>query len=310
MKAILALDGGATRTRCAIFDNAGRVLGEAESGPSNHLQQDGQSIENRIAAAVEDALYKAQVSRNDIVCVSAGLAGVDYDGYGAEPMEALFRRLGFTNCLVHGDMVIAHAAALGVQPGIVAIAGTGSVVLGIDGNGRRARVGGWGPLYGDEGSGQYIAAAGLRAAARACDGRGPSTALVDAFTKALGLSDFRQTISRLYGPDAGNIASLCPVAHETAVAGDPVALSLFDDAAKEIAEGITTAARLLCLSDSATLISYQGGVAEHCPLLVERLQEQLHHQLPKAQVVRPRWRPIAGAYLLACAALQWEGRVS
>lgn len=310
MKAILAIDGGATRTRCAIFDKAGRVLGEAVSGPSNHLQQDEQSIEDRVAAAVEDTLRKAQISREGIVCVSAGLAGVDYDGYGAEPMQALLQRLGFANCLVHGDMVIAHAAALAMQPGIVAIAGTGSVVLGIDGNGGRARVGGWGPLYGDEGSAQYIAAGGLRAAARAYDGRGPSTALVEAFTRVLGLSDFRQTISRLYGPDAGNVASLCPVAHETAVAGDAVALSLFDEAAKEIAEGITAAARLLCLSDSATLISYQGGVAEHCPLLVERLHEQIHHHLPNAQVVPPRWRPIAGAYLFACAALQWEGRVA
>jgi N-acetylglucosamine kinase len=310
VESILAIDGGATRSRCAIFDRAGRILSETESGPSNHLQQDARTIEDRIAALVEEVLIRANICRDDVVCLSAGLAGVDYDGYGNEPMQALFQRLGFSKCLVHGDMVIAHAAALAMQPGIVAIAGTGSAVLGIDGDGRRARVGGWGPLYGDEGSAQYIAAEGLRAAAKAYDGRGASTALVEAFTKALGLSDFRQTISRLYGPDAGNIAWLCPVAHETAAAGDAVALSLFDDAAKELAEGITAAARLLRVSDAETLISYQGGVAEYCPLFVERLHEQIRHQLPNAQVVPPRWRPIVGAYLLACAAVQWEGRMS
>jgi N-acetylglucosamine kinase-like BadF-type ATPase len=309
MEAILAIDGGATRTRCAAIDRSGRILGEAESGPSNHLQQAERSVEARMASAIEETVRAAKICRDDIVCVSAGLAGVDYDGYGDEPMRALFRRLGFSSCLVHGDMVIAHAAALAMQPGIVAIAGTGSVILGIDRDGRRARVGGWGPLYGDEGSAHYIAAAGLRAAAQAYDGRGPSTTLVGGFTSALGLSDFRQTISHLYTPEAGNIAALCPVVHRAAIAGDPVSLSLFDAAAGELAEGIATAARLLHFDETEILVSYQGGLSEHCPLLIQQLQGRVQQRLANARVVPPRWRPLVGAYLLACSALGWEGKV-
>jgi N-acetylglucosamine kinase len=310
MEVILAIDGGATRTRCAAIDRAGRILGEAESGPSNHLRQDERSVESRITSAIKETIHRAKISHDDVVCLSAGLAGVDYDGYGDEPMRALFRRLGVSNCLVYGDMVIAHAAALAMQPGIVAISGTGSAILGIDGDGHRARVGGWGPLYGDEGSAHYIAAAGLRAAARAYDGRGPSTALVQAFSRALDLSDFRQTISKLYGPEAGNIAWLCPVAHATAIAGDSVALSLFDAAAGELAEGIATAARLLHFEGTEILVSYQGGLSHQCPLLIQELQTRVQQRLTNARVVPPRWRPLVGAYLLACSALGWEGKVA
>ena len=188
MEAILAIDGGASRTRCIAVHRSGRILGEAESGPSNHLQESEETIQERIAEVTERTLQIANLSKSDIAVLSAGLAGVDYDSYGEEPMKELFHRLGFPHCLVHGDMVIAHAAALGMQPGVVVVAGTGSVILGIDDAGRRVRVGGWGPLYGNEGSAQHITAAALRAAAHAYDGRGPSTALVDALAQALSLS--------------------------------------------------------------------------------------------------------------------------
>jgi N-acetylglucosamine kinase-like BadF-type ATPase len=306
MEAILALDGGASRTRCIAIDRSGRILGEAESGPSNHLQQDEQSVQNRLVMLTEQALRIANLSRNDIVCLSAGLAGVDYDGYGEEPMKALFQRIGFRYCLVHGDMVIAHAAALGMQPGIVVIAGTGSAILGIDNDGHRVRIGGWGPLYGDEGSAHDITTAALRAAARAYDGRGPATSLLEALTQALGLSDFRQAISSLYGPSAKHAASLCPVVHQAALAGDSVALSLFDTAANELAEGVAAAARVLHFDNGPLLVSYQGGVAENCPLLTQRMQQRLREQLAHAHIVPPRWRPVIGAYLLGCHALGWD----
>ena len=109
-------------------------------------------------------------------------------------------------------MVIAHAAALGGGPGIVVLAGTGSSILGVDGAGRRVKVGGWGPLYGNEGSAQRISGQALAAAARAYDGRGPSTALIDAFVRTLGLSDFRDSLSFIYGPEARDVASLCQAA--------------------------------------------------------------------------------------------------
>jgi N-acetylglucosamine kinase-like BadF-type ATPase len=309
MEAILALDGGASRTRCIAIDSSGHILGQAESGPSNHLQAEQDDIEKQIAEVTEKTLRAAHLSREEIVCLSAGLAGVDYDGYGQEPMRALFHRMGFTRCFIYGDMRIAHAAALAMKPGIVIIAGTGSAVLGIDNEGRVAKVGGWGPLYGDEGSAHSVSVAALRAAARAYDGRGPGTALVEAVTSALGLKDFRETISVLYGPGAARPAHLCPVVHRIAMEGDAIARSLFEAAAAELAESVSAAARALQFAGGPLDVSYQGGAIEGCTLLVQSLEAVLSRQLPHTHLVPPRWPPVIGAYLLACSALCWEGVV-
>jgi glucosamine kinase len=309
MEAILAIDGGATRTRCIAIDRSGKKLAEIEGGASNHLHEREDAVRAKLAELTAQTLKLAKLGQENVVCLSAGLAGVDYDGYGAESMLALFRELGFRQCLIHGDMVIAHAAALGTGPGIVVVAGTGSSILGIDASGRRVKVGGWGPAYGNEGGAQKISERALTAAARAYDGRGPATALLHALVVALGISDFRDSISSMYGPEARDVASLCPVVYRCAVSGDAVARSLFDDAAGELAEGVIAAARRLGVDGSPITVSYQGGVLEHCPLLVAQIRERLQEQLPEARVQFPLWKPVIGAYLLACSSVGWKAAV-
>ena len=120
-----------------------------------------------------------------------GLEGVDEVVVGAagalaapdaarELGEALLRSLPAERVAVTSDAVLAHAGALGGEPGVVLIAGTGVVALAIDADGALRTADGWGPWLGDEGGGAWIGASGLRAALRALDGRGPSTALLDA----------------------------------------------------------------------------------------------------------------------------------
>ncbi|MGH9666156.1 MAG: hypothetical protein ACRD9L_17155, partial [Bryobacteraceae bacterium] len=150
-------------------------------------------------------------------------------------------------------------------------------------------------------------ASALRAAARAYDGRGPSTALLGAVTAALNIADFRATVSIFYGPSARNPAFLCPVVNRVASAGDPVALALFDSAADDLAEAVQSAACGLRLEHSPLLVSYQGGAAECCPLLVSRMADRIRERLPQARVIPPRTSPAMGAYLLACRWLGWEG---
>ena len=306
MEVILAIDGGATRTRCAAIDRSGQTLAQADGGASNHLLICEKNVRARLARLIQQTLEQANLRRQDVSCVSAGLAGVDYDGYGAEPMRALFQELEFDRCLVFGDMEIAHAAALGGWPGVVVLAGTGSSILGVDTSGRRVKVGGWGPLYGNEGSAQKISERALTAAARAYDGRGPSTALLESLTEALGLPDFRNSISLLYGPEAKDTASLCEVVYRCATSGDAVARSIFDEAASELAQGVIATVCQLGIRNSPVTVSYQGGVTEHCPLLVRSMRERLAETLPDAQVQPPLWKPVMGAYLLACKVVGWK----
>src|SRR5262245_44104357 len=97
MKVMLAIDGGGSRTLCRAITRAGQTLGEGASGAANHLLVAIEIVKASLKEAINVALDQAQLKRADIACVSAGLAGVDYDGSGRAEMEELFRELGFTS---------------------------------------------------------------------------------------------------------------------------------------------------------------------------------------------------------------------
>lgn len=307
MEIILAIDGGGSRTRCLAIDKRGCVVGGSESGPSNHLLVAREIVIGTLRAATDEALARGRVQRTDALCVSAGLAGVDYDGTGALEMEEVFRELGFARPIVNGDMVIAHYGALGGHPGILALAGTGSSILGIGAQGERVKIGGWGPVYGDEGSAYWIARQSLVMAARNYDSRGPDTALLGAILQALGLKDFKETVSRIYvdGMEARDIARLSRVAYEVALAGDPVARRIFTLAGEEVAEGVAAAIRRLGSEEQVALVSYQGSILESCDLVRETFITSLQRLVPRVSVLPPRFDPVIGAYLLGCEAMGW-----
>ncbi len=307
MDVIVAIDGGGSRTRCLVIDRLGRILGDGESGPSNHLLVAKDIVRRSLAEAIDRALAQGGLTRADVVCVSAGLAGVDYDGTGVEEASELLGELGFSNIIVNGDVVIAHYGALGGHPGVVALAGTGSVILGIGKNKERVKVGGWGPIYGDEGSAYRIAQKALIAAARAYDGRGPETALKEAIQRALGLRDFRETVTRIYveGMEAREIAALSRIAYDVAESGDRVARRIFFQAGEELAEGVEVAIKRLGMAESGGLVSYQGSILESCALVRERFSETLRQRCPTVSIVPPRFPPVIGAYLIGGEAMGW-----
>jgi N-acetylglucosamine kinase-like BadF-type ATPase len=184
---LVVLDGGGTRTRCLAISRSGLVLGGAESAASNDLQVGAGAALAAVEQALREAIAAGGVPRDRVAAVSAGLAGVDVDGAGGGRWVDAFRAMGFPTAFVHGDMMAAHRGALAHAPGIVAVAGTGSVTVGIGDDGEVVKVGGWGPIYGNEGSAQWIGREGLRAAARAADGRGPSTLLVERLGRGVGV---------------------------------------------------------------------------------------------------------------------------
>jgi N-acetylglucosamine kinase-like BadF-type ATPase len=262
-------------------------------------------VAQSLREAVEEA--RAGAAAAQVVCVSAGTAGVDFDGAGAEEVEAILGELGFRRTVVCGDMVIAHAGALGGGPGVLALAGTGSSILGVGPDGTRAKVGGWGPIYGDEGSAYRIGQMALTAAARAFDGRGPATALSGAVLRALGLRDFKETVRRVYvqGMEPREIAALSRVAYEVAESGDEVARAIFQQAGEELAEGVEAAARRLGMAGSELRVSYQGAVLTSCALVRTRFGEEVRRRLPGVSITPPLFEPVVGAYLLGRAAVGW-----
>ncbi|BBZ45275.1 hypothetical protein MPRM_25560 [Mycobacterium parmense] len=143
--------------------------------------------------------------------------------------QALLTSLRAKRVTVTSDAVIAHAGALGGEPGVVLVAGTGVVALAIDAHGVLHTADGWGPLVGDEGGGAWIGAAGLRAALRAHDGRGPSTALLDAARARFGAPETWP--AQLTG--ARDLASFAPDVLDAS--GDAAAQAIVGAAAEALA---------------------------------------------------------------------------
>jgi N-acetylmuramic acid 6-phosphate etherase len=170
--------------------------------------------------------------------------------------DALLASLRAQRIAVTSDAVIAHAGALDGQPGVVLVAGTGVVALAIDANGTLRTADGWGPSLGDEGGGTWIGAAGLRAALRAHDGRGPSTTLLDAASARFGAPE-------TWPAQLTDVAALASFAPDVlAAGGDAAALAIVSAAAEALAATARAA--------GAGPVAMVGGLAG-----VRALREQL-----------------------------------
>ena len=264
---VVAVDGGATRTRCAAFDRQGIVRAEAETGPSNHLAADEDSGLESVRDAISAVLQGCGARGNQVRVVSAGLAGVDLGGEGLFEAREFVHRCGFEGFIVSADVVTAHAGALGGKPGILALSGTGAVFYAVAADGRHMKAGGWGAVYGDEGSAYWIGQMALRAASAAYDGRGPKTFLVDYISKALGLRDFSETLQCIYRSRmrVRLIADLSRTTEAAAAAGDTVALGILRKAGDELAEGVQAVAKALPLQTAE--VTWEGSVLRNSDLV-------------------------------------------
>jgi N-acetylmuramic acid 6-phosphate etherase len=215
---ILAVDLGKTSCRAAA---AGRRA-EGVGAPGLAAPGGVRAAEAAILAVARELGLVDEV----IVGAAGALAAPD----AARALgDALLASLRAKRVAVTSDAVIAHSGALNGEPGVVLIAGTGVVALAIGADGALRTADGWGPWLGDEGGGAWIGAAGLRAALRAHDGRGPSTTLLDAARARFGAP---QTWPAQL-TDAAAFASFAP--DVLAAEGDAAALAIVRAAAEALA---------------------------------------------------------------------------
>jgi N-acetylglucosamine kinase len=305
MTLLLAIDGGGTRTRCIAVDQDGGIRGHGEAGPSNHLHVPMEVATAALRTATAAALAVAGAAATDVELVSAGLAGVDFDGTGAPDGASMLRAIGFDRAAVFGDMVIAHRGALAGAAGVVALAGTGSSVLGIGDDGTMIKAGGWGPLYGDGGSAYQLGRLGLVAAAEAYDESGPMTSLLQQLPAVLEVEAFPDTVKRLYSHLSGqlHVAALASVVDACAEAGDEVAAGICRQAGSDLARSVMAVIHRVPLREK--LVSYQGGVLRRSRLVRASFVAALTADRPGLEVRPPRFDPIFGAVLLGAEAAGW-----
>ena len=159
---------------CACWRTATAQVRRSARGPGANLAALGElEVEKVLHEVMEQALATADRSA---AAICLGIAGVDR-AEDAAIIRGIMRRIGNkAPVLVVNDALIALEAGAGDGPGIVVIAGTGSICYGRNERGQAARAGGWGYILADEGSGWWIGQRAMQAVMRQADGRGPATA--------------------------------------------------------------------------------------------------------------------------------------
>ncbi len=302
MSFVIGVDGGGTKTLALVSDLKGHILGFGHSGPSNYhivgIENAKKSIREAVERALVDSGYDPR-SKARVACY--GLAGLD-SPRDFQIVHPHLEALGLAEKVVMAhDSHIALMGATAGKPGVIVIAGTGSVAAGIDEKGRYVRSGGWGPVIGDEGSAYFIGREAIVAALRYYDGRGPETRLLEAIKAELGLKAVEDIIGVIYGRTIAfsRIASIAPLVSRLAKEGDKIAADILVRAGKELATLAVAIIRRLRFEDREFPLAIIGGAFKAGPLLVETFRKEVLKAAPKAQISKPRLPPVVGAVLIA-----------
>lgn len=301
---VIGVDGGGSKTRALVADDQGTVLGSAD-GPASAIRPGHEAQSAAIIAdTARQALAALDVPEPAVRVLCAGVAGAGR----AAPRDALASALEALaladEVIVQPDAAVALADAFGDGPGILLIAGTGSIAFGRGPAGAEARCGGWGPACGDEGSGAWLGRRALSAATAAIDGREPETALVGALLTAVETEDAADLVAWAATATPGQLAALAPVVATVADQGDRRANALLALACDELALHVRTLARQLFEDERAAIpVALGGGLVAPGRPLRKRLEQRLGSAVPGA-VIRPdAVQPARGAVRTALRAL-------
>ena len=305
---VLGIDAGGTKTVCLLADEHGQVLAEARGGGAN-LQTAGELEVEKVVHALMDRVMVGQEGAPAAICL--GIAGVDRPE-DTEAVRGMMRRLGSkARTLVVNDALVALVAGVGEAPGVVLVAGTGSIAYGKDAAGHAARAGGWGYLLGDEGGGFWLGRAALSAVVRQHDGRGPETLLTCLVLDTLRLANPTELIHEIYDRDVHRtaIASLAPLVGRAAEHGDAVAGDIVARAGVELASAASTVIARLGMRGDAFPIILAGGIFRGLPWLIGDVTRRISEIAPRSEVRLLQVEPAVGAIRLALAAAQGRDAV-
>jgi N-acetylglucosamine kinase-like BadF-type ATPase len=258
---LLAVEGGGSKTQALLTDLEGQKVGRGFGPGSNPHAVGFETAAKAIMMAIDGALInatgqlRASAQRSSwretgVAAACLGLAGIDGPEDEAQFTAWVKEQAIAERFLVVNDSELVVAAGTPDGWGVALISGTGSVCLGRSAQGRTVRVGGWGHLLGDEGSGYRLALGALRLATQTVDGRADAEALVRSILRHWSLPDATALIRHIHAPSMtpAEISGLAPVVVTLAAGGDAPARALVEEAVKDLARQVDTAIRKLALA--------------------------------------------------------------
>ena len=306
MKELVAgVDGGGSKTRLILATETGEELTSVEGGRSAMRPGEAEKSGAVVADLMREALSRAGILDAVPAVLYAGFAGVGREEQRRE-LENELNRLGVADeVVVDSDAAIALVDAFGDGPGIMIIAGTGSIAYARGVNGEHARCGGWGPVFGDEGSGGWLGKRALGVVAAAADGREPPTGLTGSIITAAQVSTVEELIPWAIAADTMTIAGLAPVVIATAAAGDARANALVSLAAEELVVHVRALAVRLFGDERASInVAFSGGLLQKGSLLRKKVERRIRSAVPGAQFITSEIVPARGAVRAATRVLR------
>ena len=292
----LGMDGGQSSTTAVIGDREGKIVGWASAGPCNHVAaaEAKAKFQRVIRECVSQAADHAGTDANRFKAVCFGMSGGP-----ADKTVLLHELIDADHWIVTHDAAIALAGATSGEPGIVAVAGTGSMAFAQNARGETAGAGGWGYLFGDEGGAFDIVRQALRAVLRDREGWGARTALTPVLIEAASVSDANELLHIFYTPDwpRQRVAGLAKIVDRIAEEGDPTAIGVLHSAARDLALHVGAVRRQLWAEGEHARVAWVGGVFRSA-ILLERFRALVCLE-ENTICEAPRHGPAVGALLLA-----------
>lgn len=297
MSLFLGIDGGGTKTTCALGDET-TVLAISHAGACNVVRVGEAQAVRELQTAISHACTQANKSPLRIRSAFVGAAGAGNPQINAAMRRVVRQVLPNADVAVEGDTVIAHEASLQGQPGVVVISGTGSIAFGRNEKKETARAGGWGFAISDEGSAHWIGRTAIGECMHAFDAQRP-TALLDMILSAWSVSSREAMIPHANSTPPPNWAELFPVVSQAGDAGDPVAIDVLARAGTELAKLALTVSGRLWQPDDKVQVGVAGSVFAHCAHVRRAFNDYLQANRKQISVCFKIVEPVLGALALA-----------
>jgi N-acetylglucosamine kinase-like BadF-type ATPase len=298
---VLGIDGGGTKTIGVISDSSGHIYAKEQVGATNQNGVDIKAVEQELSALIQSLKNQNLLAFNQLDTVFAGMAGVDRPEARLVMKNILTKLLPEqTDIVIDNDGVNAlYSGTLGA-PGIVQISGTGSITFGINECGERKRVGGWGYLIDDEGSGYAMGRDALTAVFKAFDGRAPKTILSDLILAQFQVQKEPDLIKHIYeaGKTRAVIAPISKIVFHAYDLGDEPAKQIIQQASERIAESISSLKKQL-FDEKPIPVILAGGVFNRTDVMAPDLDRELQKVNCRVNLMKPQMDPVGGAVTAA-----------
>jgi N-acetylglucosamine kinase-like BadF-type ATPase len=303
---VIGIEGGGTKTTAVLCALDGNILSEAQGGPSNYHIVGIEKTVTTLLDLIQTCCHSVGCDVSQIGAVVAGLAGagriLDQQHIMDRLLEvARMKNIALDKVTIESDARIALEGAFSGKPGIVVIAGTGSIVFGKDERERIYRAGGWGRFIGDEGSGYAIGREALNTVVKILDGYNKKTKLVKLFDEKFGFGSQDTILEAIY-KEHYDIASVVPVVLEAASNGDPIAKKILIRACSDLVEAIKIVVMKMNKGKKSVprrSLALLGTLLIKDNFYSRKIRSVIKREIPLVSLRNAESSPVVGAALMA-----------